>query len=90
VSGDQFGFGKLHDMSSGGICFLSSDAITTGIVVDLSIDWPTLLDGQCRLQLKVHGRVVRSDEGRTAVSISRYDFYTRKASAGLTNIVEKT
>ena len=90
VRGNQFGFGKLHDMSSGGICFLSSDVIAPGMVVELSIDWPTLLGGQCRLQLKVDGRVVRSDKCRIAISIMRYDFRTRKASAGLTNLAEKT
>src|SRR5207237_1990983 len=58
--------GKVCDISSGGVRFISSEILTPGKKVELSIDWPVLLDGACPLQLKFWGRIVRSDKLATA------------------------
>src|SRR5437660_9479369 len=49
--------GKIRDISSGGIRFISPEVLAPGTRVELAIDWPVLLDHTCRLQLKCRGRV---------------------------------
>ena len=82
--------GKICDISSGGVRFMSdwhqtvdtsSEPLALGTKVELSIDWPVLLDGACRLQLKGRGRIVRSDGHAIAIEFERYEFCTRKAHA---------
>jgi hypothetical protein len=70
--------GRIRDISSGGVRFTSSELLAPGTKVELSIDWPVLLDGACRLQLKGRGRVLRSDEHGIAIKIERHEFCTRK------------
>ncbi len=76
---DRVVFGKIRDISSTGVRFTSSEILAPGEKVELSIDWPVLLNGACRLQLKGQGRIVRSDEHGTAIEIERHEFCTRKA-----------
>jgi len=82
--------GKVCDISSGGVRFMSdcrqtvgnfSGILAPGKKVELSIDWPILLDGTCRLQLRGQGRIVRSDEHGTAIEIEHHEFCTRKAQS---------
>ena len=68
--------GKVRDMSCAGILFASSEVLPKTAKVELLIDWPVLLNGTCRLQLRGYGRIVRSNPHGTAVSISRFQFYT--------------
>jgi len=75
---DNVVLGKIRDISSGGVRFTSSEILAPGTTVELSIDWPVLLDGACRLQLKGLGVVVRTDEHGTAIEFERTEFYTRK------------
>ncbi len=44
--------------------------------IELAIDWPFLLQNVCRLELRVWGRVVRSDARGTAIRMNRYEFRT--------------
>lgn len=67
--------GKIRDISSGGVRFVSSEMLALGTTVELSIDWP----GASRLGLKGQGRVLRSDEHGTAIEFERYEFCTRKS-----------
>jgi hypothetical protein len=78
---DRVLLGKIRDISSGGVRFTSSEILAPGTRVELSIDWPVLLDHACRLQLKCQGRVLRSDGHGTAIEMERHEFYTRKAPA---------
>src|SRR5690349_14311639 len=73
--------GKICDISSGGVRFTSSEILAPGGKVELSIDWPVLPNGACRLQLKGRGRVVRSDEHGTAIEIEHHEFCTRKTQS---------
>ena len=74
-------FGKIRDISSSGVRFTSSEILALGKKVELSIDWPILLDSTCRLQLKGQGRVIRSDEHGTAIEIEHHEFCTRKTQS---------
>ena len=76
--GSRVVLGRIRDISSGGVRFTSSEILAPGTKVELSIDWPLLLDGACRLRLKGWGRVLRSDEHGIAIEIERHEFCTRK------------
>jgi hypothetical protein len=71
------GSGKTCDFSRTGIFFRADQALPKGLPVELSIDWPMLLDGVCPLQLRVSAKVLRSSEAGTAVKIMRHQFRTR-------------
>ena len=79
IRGDRDVFGKISDISTGGVRFTSSQSQAPGTTVEISIEWPMRLDGTCHLQLKGRGRVLRSDENETAIKIERYEFCTRTA-----------
>ena len=78
IRGDRDVFGKVSDISTGGVRFTSFQTLAPGTTVGLSIEWPVLLDGTCRLQLIIRGSVLRSDEHETAIKIERYEFCTRR------------
>jgi hypothetical protein len=75
------GVGTTVNMGSGGILFLTQDHLPPGRMVELAVNWPARLDGTCPLKMVARGRVVRSESGRTAVRIERYEFRTRGQSA---------
>jgi hypothetical protein len=74
------GTGKSVDISSSGILFTTSEPLPTGRLVQISVNWPARLDGTCPLQLVVTGRIARSDAGKAAVRIERYEFRTRSSA----------
>jgi len=78
ISGDRVVFGKISDISTGGVRFTSSQTIAPGTTVGLSIEWPVLPEGACQLQLKGRGHVIRSDEHETAIEFKHFKFCTRK------------
>ena len=69
-------FAITRDISAGGVLFSTDEVLPTGSTVELNIEWPVLLNGTKRLRLRVHGRVVRSDDQGTAVRTIRYEFFT--------------
>src|SRR5262249_45022387 len=73
------GTGSSLDLSSGGICFSSSAPLKIGSYLELSLSWPVLLNQSCPLKLVASGRVVRSDDHCTAISLDRYEFRTSGA-----------
>src|SRR4051794_40996183 len=73
------GFGGTIDLSSSGIFFWSREEIPLGSFLEVSVNWPVLLDGSCALKLVVQGPVVRVDGGRVAVRIVRHEFRTRSS-----------
>ena len=48
-----------------------------GRLVEVAVDWPVRLDGDCPLRFVAVGRVVRSEATKAAVQIDRYEFRTR-------------
>jgi hypothetical protein len=82
IKPDEIIVGKTRDISSRGISFTIGEVLPTGTEVELSIDWPCLLQQTCLLQLRVRGNVVRWIRGCVVVSIQQYEFCTRKRNTG--------
>jgi hypothetical protein len=72
--------GKTITISSKDILFEADPAPLVGKRVELSISWPALLDGRCRLKLVVFALIVRSNRGRVAAVIQRHEFRTQGGS----------
>jgi CheY-like chemotaxis protein len=70
------GSGRTIDLSSSGLCFTADRALVTGQELDISIDWPVLLDGSVKIQLNLWGVVVRTNGTATALEIQRHKFRT--------------
>ena len=68
--------GTLINISSRGILFEGCGKLPVGRRIEISIRWPFLLEGDTPLQLRVRGRVVRSDSQGTAVMTLAHDFRT--------------
>jgi hypothetical protein len=79
------GEGRTVNLSARGLLITSQelaslqDEITAGARLEISIDWPVLLDGRTRLQLLARGRVVRRGEIDFAVIFDRHEFRTRRS-----------
>ena len=71
------GAGRLIDLSNSGLRFVAPEFLEPGLKLDISIDWPILLDGRVQLQLIVTGVVVWSSATETALKIEQHDFRTR-------------
>jgi hypothetical protein len=74
------GSGTSIDLSSGGIAFSTIMPLKVGTYLELSISWPVLLNQSCPLKLVATGRVVRSDQHSSAISMDRYEFRTTGAN----------
>jgi hypothetical protein len=70
------GRGSIMNISSGGVLVASQNEIGAGIEVELSIEWPFLLDGRVPLQLVAAGKVVRCDTSSFALLLTRHQFRT--------------
>jgi hypothetical protein len=63
-------------MSSGGMLVTRSRQLKVGVLVELRVDWPLLLDGRIGLQLVATGHVVRSGPSSFAVLFNQHQFRT--------------
>ncbi|MGA9627898.1 MAG: hypothetical protein WBL65_11110 [Bryobacteraceae bacterium] len=74
------GAGYTIDVGSGGVAFSADHELEPGAAVELSINWPALLDQTCPIRLVVFGRVLRG-AGRAAVcTVNKHEFRTARAS----------
>ena len=73
----ETGVGKTSNISSGGVWFTTESMLTTGMPVEVSMNWPVLLNDSCPMKLMIYGCVVRSNEKGAAVAIERYEFRTQ-------------
>lgn len=73
------GNGVTKNIGGKGILISSQHTLRVGARVELSMDWPFLLDGKTLLRLILQGRVIRSENEETAVAIERHEFRTRSA-----------
>ena len=71
--------GRIIDLSSSGLRFTAEGPLLAGLRIDVSIDWPALLDGGVPLQLIASGVVVWTSGTETALRIQRHEFRTRRA-----------
>ena len=72
----RLGSGQTLDVSSGGVCFECVDAFPSTGIIELTINWPFLLEGVCHLKLVMSGRIVRVDGQRIAVEAEHHEFRT--------------
>ena len=80
------GAGHAVNVSSGGVWVVSErlvaqQEISAGAWVEMSIEWPSMLDGKIPLQLRVFGRVVRCGAFDFAAAFDRYQFRTMRSSS---------
>jgi hypothetical protein len=79
----EIGSGRTIDISSSGLSFTADRPLSIGQTLDVSIDWPVLLDGGVQLQIVASGVVVRTTGAVTAIRIERHEFRTRRAGPRL-------
>ena len=73
----ETGRGTTVNISSGGLWFTTDSTLTAGIPVEISMNWPVLLNDSCPMKLMIYGCVLRSNERGAAVAIERYEFRTQ-------------
>jgi hypothetical protein len=71
------GGGKTLNIGSGGVLFTTEEELPLGRSVEVSMNWPAMLDGTCPLKFVAIGRVIRTQAGSAVVRIERYEFRTR-------------
>jgi hypothetical protein len=75
----ETGSGRTIDVSSSGLSFSADRPLSMGQRLDLSIDWPVVLDRGVQVQVFVSGVVVRITGAVIALRIERHEFRTRHA-----------
>jgi hypothetical protein len=85
----ETGVGRTLNISSGGVWFSTENMLTSGMPVELSMNWPVLLNDSCPMKLMIYGCVIRSNEKGAAVAIERYEFRTQ-GSRSLQNTMAPT
>jgi hypothetical protein len=78
-TGEETGDGKTLNISSSGVLFTSEHVLLPGRRLELAISWPAQLNNKCALKLVARGRVVRFDDGSTAMEIQQYEFRTQSS-----------
>ena len=74
------GAGRTMNMCSAGVAFSAEHYLLPGTFVELSIEWPVLLDQTCPMRLIVFGRVLRSTAQTAVCTIDKYEFRTARRS----------
>jgi hypothetical protein len=80
------GAGTCLNISSGGILFTTPERLLVGWSIEVSMNWPALLHGACPLKFVATGPVVRTEDGRAAIRIDRYEFRTRATQPRLETV----
>jgi len=79
------GVGRAINVSSGGVLVSTEQAgshhhLRLGAQVEMSFEWPAMLDGKIPLQLFAVGAVVRYTTSAFAATLVRYEFRTMNNS----------
>ena len=75
------GYTTTVNLSSDGILLEETAALVRGQLVELSILWQAGIRGQPKTTLEILGRVLRVDDGGTAVRILRYGLWGATVAA---------
>jgi len=70
----RIGFGTTLNVSRRGVLFKAADSLTAGSAIELTMNWPFLLEGVCPLKLVKRGRVIRNDARGVAVRAKDHEF----------------
>jgi CheY-like chemotaxis protein len=74
------GTSETLNISSKGLLFRTNEPLVAGQLVRVAVDWPVRLENQVPLKLIAEGRVVRSDDSLTALTVDKYEFRTRRSA----------
>ena len=77
----ESGAGYTVDLSSGGILFEAGRQLPVGFHLELWVSWPIMLHSVSPLQLFVRGKIVRAQNGRTAVRMQQHEYRTAGQAA---------
>jgi hypothetical protein len=80
MTSGECGKGEVCNISSSGLMFRSGAVLLVGKMIEVVVAWPLLLGGDCPVELRISGRVVRSDVTGTAIAIGKYEFHTADRS----------
>jgi hypothetical protein len=83
------GAGKCLNIGSGGVLFTTIGPLPVGRTIELSVNWPALLDGACPLKFIATGPIVRVENHQAAMRIDRYEFRTRATRPGLAASIQE-
>ena len=72
----QKGLGRTINISSRGVLFDVSEPLPNRCTIQLSINWPFLLDRSIPLKLRLDGEIVRVQGNRIAVRVTGHTFHT--------------
>lgn len=72
--GVEQGVGRTVNISNSGILFRSDKFVPVGIVIELSLAWPSHRNNGLAPKVWVNGQTVRVQDGSTAVRILDYQF----------------
>src|ERR1700722_2087419 len=75
----ESGVGRTFDISSKGILFATEQRLRSGKRIELSVNWPAVLEGGCLLKFVAVGRIVRVEDARASITNEQYEFRTRRA-----------
>lgn len=68
------GIGRIVNISSGGVLFVTTNPPPLSSSVELSVDWPCPGENGATLALFLIGRIVRASDGIVAVHTTRHEF----------------
>ena len=71
------GNGRAVDVSSSGVRFAADQPLASGLIIELAVQWPVLLDGGVQMQLVLSGRIVWAKGNEAGMEILRHEFRTR-------------
>ena len=72
------GVGQTVNFSSSGALLRVQEPFRVGDPLEMSVEWPVLLNGSVPIRLLAHGHVVRVDEGTIALKFEGHEFRTSK------------
>jgi c-di-GMP-binding flagellar brake protein YcgR len=91
TSASVSGVGKTVNISSGGMLVACRSNLAEGVRLRVTIEWPSLLNGDIPLQLITIGTVVRREELGLVISFESYQFRTmgRARQSNVTTMPER-
>ena len=76
------GVGYTLDLSSGGIRFHAGRELPIGLNVELTLQWPILLNNVAPMSLSIYGKIVRTGDGWAAIRTVQHEFRTAGMQLG--------
>ncbi|MGA2711786.1 MAG: hypothetical protein ABSG41_01675 [Bryobacteraceae bacterium] len=71
------GDGETLLISSKELLFTTNESFAIGQCLQVSMDWPALLENRIPLRLVVSGQVLQSGDGQATMTIDKYQFRIR-------------